>query len=104
LQNKSPMDIDLIEEVDDMDAVLTTPEKGEDLKRLEEITREMLGLLGEDVQREGLQKTPRRVADSLKTLTSGYKQDVKERLHGLQNLLRNRCCGVIVKIDTIHSK
>ncbi len=45
--------------------------------RFEEVVREMLGLLGEDPRREGLARTPERVARSLQDLTQGYKQDVK---------------------------
>jgi GTP cyclohydrolase IA len=40
--------------------------------------RRMLELLGEDPEREGLQKTPQRVANSLSWLTRGYRQDVAE--------------------------
>jgi len=43
--------------------------------RLNEITREMLTLLGEDPGREGLIKTPQRVTESLRYLTCGYHQD-----------------------------
>jgi len=42
----------------------------------------ILGQLGEDVQREGLEKTPERVAKALRYLTSGYGQDAKEILNG----------------------
>ena len=33
-------------------------------KRLEELTEELLGLIGEDSTRQGLIKTPKRVAES----------------------------------------
>ncbi|HZQ60249.1 MAG TPA: GTP cyclohydrolase I FolE [Casimicrobiaceae bacterium] len=45
------------------------------LQRLEELVREMLVELGEDPAREGLVKTPHRVAAALTFLTSGYRTD-----------------------------
>ncbi len=42
----------------------------------EEIVREMLRRLGEDPDREGLRKTPERVAKSLEWLTRGHRLDV----------------------------
>ena len=41
---------------------------------------EILKLIGEDPQREGLQKTPLRVAKSIQFLTQGYDHDPKEIL------------------------
>ena len=35
----------------------------------------ILGLLGEDVEREGLQKTPKRVGEALQFLCKGYNED-----------------------------
>ena len=46
--------------------------------RVAELIHELLGELGEDPAREGLLKTPRRVAESLAFLTGGYRADVKQ--------------------------
>ena len=39
--------------------------------------KEVLKLLGEDPTREGLEKTPIRVAKAMQVLTRGYTQDPK---------------------------
>ena len=49
---------------------------------LSENIRGMLRELGEDPEREGLAKTPARVAESLRFLTQGYQQDVDKILNG----------------------
>lgn len=46
--------------------------------RMQELVRGMLGELGEDPARQGLLRTPERVAKSLAELTSGAKQTVAE--------------------------
>lgn len=48
------------------------------LGELEETVRRQLGLIGEDASREGLLRTPQRVATSLSWLTRGYSMDVAE--------------------------
>jgi GTP cyclohydrolase I len=48
--------------------------------RLAEMYREIISLLGEDVEREGLKKTPARVAKSMQFLLKGYQQDPEEEL------------------------
>lgn len=52
----------------------------ETLSKLQEHYRAILELLGEDVAREGLEKTPLRVAKSMQFLTQGYYQDPMEIL------------------------
>jgi GTP cyclohydrolase IA len=49
-------------------------------KRLEELYKESLSLLGEDPEREGLLNTPKRVAKAMQFLTQGYHANPAEIL------------------------
>ncbi|MBQ1655095.1 MAG: GTP cyclohydrolase I FolE [Bacteroidales bacterium] len=50
----------------------------EKTERLAGLYSEILGILGEDVNREGLLKTPERVAKAMQFLTQGYDMDAEE--------------------------
>jgi GTP cyclohydrolase IA len=52
-------------------------EEDMDLEVIEEATIKILGAIGEDLDREGLLKTPSRVARSYQELLSGYRMDPK---------------------------
>jgi len=52
-----------------------------DLEKLELAAKMILEAIGEDVNREGLIKTPKRVAKSFEYLCSGYFKDPKEVLN-----------------------
>ena len=43
--------------------------------------REAIGLLGEDPNREGLLKTPERIAKAMQYITQGYQMDARELLN-----------------------
>lgn len=50
------------------------------LEAMIKANRDILQLIGEDVHREGLQKTPERVAKAMQYLTQGYKMDARKIL------------------------
>jgi GTP cyclohydrolase I len=50
--------------------------------KLEKTVRDLLKLIGEDPSREGLLRTPQRVAKMYEFLTRGYEQDIDRVLNG----------------------
>jgi GTP cyclohydrolase IA len=53
-----------------------------DLDRIADSYRELLQAIGEDVDREGLQRTPDRAARALEFLTQGYRQNLDQIING----------------------
>jgi GTP cyclohydrolase IA len=53
-----------------------------DLKKIEKHIHSLIEELGENPDREGLKKTPERVAKAYQYLTSGYSKDIKKVLNG----------------------
>lgn len=53
-----------------------------DSQKVERCVREILIELGEDPDREGLVRTPRRVAETMAHLTSGYRADLHKLING----------------------
>jgi len=53
----------------------------EKMKNIESLTKSLLKELGEDSNREGLIKTPSRVAKTWKYLTKGYNQNVEKLIN-----------------------
>ena len=51
-------------------------------KKVASLVKQLLVELGENPERDGLVKTPERVARSLAFLTRGYRQDIKKVVHG----------------------
>ena len=47
-------------------------------KKVEQLIHQLLIEIGEDPEREGLKRTPHRVAESFHFLTSGYRTNVKD--------------------------
>jgi GTP cyclohydrolase IA len=69
-----------------------------DTGKIEKLVRELLVALGEDPQREGLVKTPERVAKALSFLTHGYRADPQEVIN---NALFTQTTGGMVIVKDI---
>jgi len=52
-----------------------------DYERVEQLVRELLIQIGEDPEREGLIRTPHRIAMALDYLTSGYRADINKLIN-----------------------
>ncbi len=72
--------ISVIDDDDDLDRKLIIDETS--LETLELNVRSILAEVGEDPKREGLLKTPHRVAKAYKFLTKGYDEDIEKLLNG----------------------
>jgi GTP cyclohydrolase I len=49
---------------------------------MEKLIRDLIAALGEDPEREGLRRTPERVAEAFRFFTQGYAQNVDDLLNG----------------------
>lgn len=67
---------------DDDDLGLQLNLNGKSLEILEKNVRSIINEIGEDPNREGLFRTPQRVAKAYKFLTKGYNEDVEKLLNG----------------------
>ena len=59
-------------------ASVKQPDEG----RIAELVRQLIVELGEDPERDGLKKTPERVARAMTFLTRGYRQNIKSVING----------------------
>ena len=65
---------------DDDNNVIRVDYSDESIKKLEESVVSILTEIGEDPNREGLLRTPNRVAKAYKFLTKGYSEDIEKLL------------------------
>ena len=72
------------------------------IKNIETLVRQLLIELGEDPNREGLQKTPLRVAQALAFLTNGYRADLAKVINNAL-FTQDTSSMVIVKDIEVYS-
>ena len=68
-----------------------------DKDKIQKLIHELLIELGEDPMREGLVKTPERVATSWEYIARGYKQNVKDVINGA--LFEENARGMVIVRD-----
>ncbi len=56
------------------------PKHKQNIQAIEPLIRNLLKSIGEDPEREGLKRTPKRVMEAFKFLTSGYNKDAGETI------------------------
>ena len=61
---------------------IMSPKGGPEEERIAPHIRAVLGALGEDPEREGLLRTPERMDQALRFLTSGYRMDIQKIVNG----------------------
>jgi GTP cyclohydrolase I len=64
---------------------------------MQEIIRQLLEQLGENANREGLRDTPRRMAESLKFLTQGYRLDPQKIINNA--IFHEECNHMVIVRD-----
>lgn len=70
------------ENIETLQSANSIPETDEKMKQLMFHYTEILKLLGEDVEREGLIKTPYRVSKAMQFLNKGYQEDPQQIIKG----------------------
>ncbi|NQV16845.1 GTP cyclohydrolase I FolE [bacterium] len=69
----------------------------ENLTKIESITHELLREIGEDPEREGLVRTPHRVAKAWRFVAKGYEQNLKDVLNDA--IFEDKCSEMVVVRD-----
>jgi GTP cyclohydrolase I len=54
---------------------------------MEEMYKKLMETVGENVEREGLKKTPARAFQAFKYLTNGYTQDIAQIINAIKQLI-----------------